>query len=141
MCSSETPQTLTAGCLEIRWMLLRLYMCLSKISMGEPVTHTRTVIAHFWKGLSVLCPGTRKTNRIICYNLIESYAHLTEWDDLSTLRELELQQVAPRLLELLRRQGLATLTRFQSRAVNQRIMRRISQLLVTYDYDEAYLVA
>jgi len=60
---------------------------------------------------------------------------------LSTLRELELQQVAPRLLELLRRQGLATLTRFQSRAVNQRIMRRISQLLVTYDYDEAYLVA
>jgi len=53
-------------------------MCLSKISMGEPVTHTRTVIAHFWKGLSVLCPGTRKTNRIICYNLIVSYAHLKD---------------------------------------------------------------
>ncbi|MFX1483245.1 MAG: hypothetical protein ACFFCP_08650, partial [Promethearchaeota archaeon] len=59
---------------------------------------------------------------------------------MSTLRELELQQVAPRLLELLRRQGLATLSKFQSLAVNQRIMRGKSQLLVTYDYDEAYLV-
>jgi len=59
---------------------------------------------------------------------------------LSTLRELELQQVAPRLLELLRRQGLATLTRFQSASVQQGIMRGSSQLLVTYDYDEAYMI-
>ena len=59
---------------------------------------------------------------------------------MSTLRELELQQVAPRLLELLRTQGLATLTKFQSLAVDQRIMRGNSQLLVTYDYNEAYLV-
>jgi superfamily II helicase len=59
---------------------------------------------------------------------------------LSTLRELELQQVAPRLLELLRRQGLATLTRFQSASVQQGIMRGTSQLLVTHDYDEAYMI-
>ena len=59
---------------------------------------------------------------------------------MSTLRELELQQVAPRLLELLRRQGLATLTRFQSASVQQGIMRGSSQLLVTYDYDEAYMI-
>jgi len=59
---------------------------------------------------------------------------------LSTLRELELQQVAPRLLELLRQQGLATLTRFQSISVQQGIMRGNSQLLVTYDYDEAYMI-
>ncbi|MHA2151358.1 MAG: hypothetical protein ACXAAQ_05135 [Candidatus Thorarchaeota archaeon] len=59
---------------------------------------------------------------------------------MSTLRELELQQVAPRLLDLLRRQGLTTLSDFQSLAVDQRIMRGNSQLLVTYDYNEAYLV-
>ena len=59
---------------------------------------------------------------------------------MSTLKELELQQVAPRLLELLRRQGLATLTTFQSASVQQGIMRGNSQLLVTYDYDEAYLI-
>ncbi len=59
---------------------------------------------------------------------------------MSTLRELELQQVAPRLLELLRRQGLASLSDFQSLALDQRIMRGNSQLLVTYDYNEAYLV-
>ena len=59
---------------------------------------------------------------------------------MSTLKELERQQVAPRLLELLRRQGLATLTRFQSASVSQGIMRRTSQILVTYDYDEAYLI-
>jgi hypothetical protein len=59
---------------------------------------------------------------------------------MSTLRELELQQVAPRLLELLRRQGLATLTRFQSASVQQGIMRGNSQILVTYDYDEAYMI-
>ncbi|MGD9396346.1 MAG: hypothetical protein PVJ05_07950 [Candidatus Thorarchaeota archaeon] len=60
---------------------------------------------------------------------------------MSTLRELELQQVAPRLLELLRRQGLANLTRFQSASVQQGIMRGSSQLLMTYDYDEAYMIA
>ena len=60
---------------------------------------------------------------------------------MSTLKELELQQVAPRLLELLRRQGLATLTRFQSISVQKRIMRGTSQLLVTYDYDEAYMIS
>lgn len=60
---------------------------------------------------------------------------------MSTLRELELQQVVPRLLELLRREGLASLTKFQSIAVQQGIMRGNSQLLVTYDYGEAYLVA
>ncbi|MHA2160501.1 MAG: hypothetical protein ACXABE_16530, partial [Candidatus Thorarchaeota archaeon] len=59
---------------------------------------------------------------------------------MSTLRELELQQVAPRLLELLRRQGLASLSDFQSLALDHRIMRGNSQLLVTYDYNEAYLV-
>lgn len=60
---------------------------------------------------------------------------------MSTLRELELQQLAPRLLELLRRQGLATLTRFQSISVQKGIIRGKSQILVTYDYDEAYLIA
>jgi len=44
-------------------------------------------------------------------------------------------------LELLRREGLASLTKFQSIAVQQGIMRGNSQLLVTYDYGEAYLVA
>jgi hypothetical protein len=63
-----------------------------------------------------------------------------ERDLLSTLRELELQQVAPRLLELLRRQGLATLTRFQSISVDQGIMRGRSQILLTYDYNEAYMI-
>jgi hypothetical protein len=43
-------------------------------------------------------------------------------------------------LDLLRRQGLTTLSDFQSLAVDQRIMRGNSQLLVTYDYNEAYLV-
>ncbi|MFW9793688.1 MAG: hypothetical protein ACFFEE_05280 [Candidatus Thorarchaeota archaeon] len=60
---------------------------------------------------------------------------------MSTLRELELQQVVPRLLELLRRQGLASLTQFQSSAVQKGIVRGTSQLLVTYDYGEAYLIA
>ena len=60
---------------------------------------------------------------------------------MSTLRELALQQVAPRLLELLRQQGLATLTKFQSASVQQGIMRGTSQLLVTYDYDEGYMIA
>jgi superfamily II helicase len=64
-----------------------------------------------------------------------------EWVDLSTLRELELQRVAPRLLEILRRQGLASLTKFQKDAVESEIIRGTSQLLVTHDYDEAYVIA
>ncbi len=64
-----------------------------------------------------------------------------EWDDLSTLRELELQRVAPRLLEILRRQGLASLTKFQNDAIEGDIIRGASQLLVTHDYDEAYVIA
>ena len=64
-----------------------------------------------------------------------------EWVDLSTLRELELQRVAPRLLEILRRQGLASLTMFQKNAVDNDIIRGTSQLLVTHDYDEAYMIA
>ncbi|MFX0107117.1 MAG: DEAD/DEAH box helicase, partial [Candidatus Hodarchaeota archaeon] len=60
---------------------------------------------------------------------------------MSTLRELELAQVAPRLLELLRKQGVDTLTRFQADSVEQGITRGSSQILVTYDYDEAYQIA
>ncbi|MHA2212625.1 MAG: hypothetical protein ACW992_05645, partial [Candidatus Thorarchaeota archaeon] len=60
---------------------------------------------------------------------------------MSTLRELELEQTAPRLLEVLRRQGLASLTKFQADAVEQGIIRRANQLLVTVDYDEAYQIA
>ncbi|TFG27567.1 hypothetical protein EU528_12630 [Candidatus Thorarchaeota archaeon] len=59
---------------------------------------------------------------------------------MSTLRELELQQVAPRLMEVLRRQGLASLTKFQTEAVENGIVRGTSQLLITHDYDEAYLI-
>jgi hypothetical protein len=59
---------------------------------------------------------------------------------LSTLRELDLQQVAPSLLEVLRRQGLANLTKFQKDAVEKGIIRRVSQILVTHDYDEAYII-
>ena len=60
---------------------------------------------------------------------------------MSTLRELELQQVAPRLLEILRRQGLASLTKFQTEAVENGIARGVSQLLITHDYDEAYVIS
>ena len=60
---------------------------------------------------------------------------------MSTLRELELQQVAPRLLEILRRQGLASLTKFQTEAVENGIARGASQLLITHDYDEAYVIS
>jgi len=59
---------------------------------------------------------------------------------LSTLRELQLQRVAPRLLEILRRQGLASLTKFQNDAVEGGIARSESQLLITHDYDEAYVI-
>jgi hypothetical protein len=59
----------------------------------------------------------------------------------STLRELELAQVAPRLLELLRKQGVDRLTEFQSDSVNNGIMTDASQILATYDYDEAYQIA
>ena len=60
---------------------------------------------------------------------------------MSTLRELDLQQVAPNLLEVLRRQGLASLTKFQKDAVEMGVTRGVSQLLVTHDYDEAYTIA
>ncbi|MHA2021108.1 MAG: hypothetical protein ACW96N_05290 [Candidatus Thorarchaeota archaeon] len=60
---------------------------------------------------------------------------------MSTLRELELAQVAPRLLELLRKQGVDRLTEFQSDSVNNGIMQDASQILTTYDYDEAYQIA
>jgi hypothetical protein len=59
----------------------------------------------------------------------------------STLKELELEQVSPQLLEILRRQGLINLTGFQSSTLDAGIMRNTSQLLVTYDYDEAYQIA
>jgi hypothetical protein len=59
----------------------------------------------------------------------------------STLRELEFEQVSPQLLEILRRQGLVRLTGFQNSSLNAGIMRNTSQLLVTYDYDEAYQIA
>lgn len=57
---------------------------------------------------------------------------------MSTLRELELVQASPRLLEVLRRQGIASLTEFQRDAVEKGITRGRSQILVTYDYEEAY---
>ncbi|MGY5881249.1 MAG: hypothetical protein RTV31_13430 [Candidatus Thorarchaeota archaeon] len=60
---------------------------------------------------------------------------------MSTLRELQLQRIAPRLLEVLRRQGLASLTQFQSDAVENGIVRGESQLLITHDYDEAYVIS
>jgi hypothetical protein len=59
---------------------------------------------------------------------------------LNTLRELDLQQVAPSLLEILRRQGLVNLTGFQKDAVEKGITKRVSQILVTHDYDEAYTI-
>ncbi len=60
---------------------------------------------------------------------------------MSTLRELELAQVAPRLLELLRKQGVDRLTKFQIDSVKNGIMKDASQILTTYDYDEAYQIA
>jgi replicative superfamily II helicase len=59
----------------------------------------------------------------------------------STLRELELAQVAPRVLELLRKRGVDRLTEFQLESVNNGIMRDANQILATYDYDEAYQIA
>ena len=59
----------------------------------------------------------------------------------STLKELELEQISPQLLEILRRQGLGSLTGFQASTLNAGIMRNTSQVLVTYDYDEAYQIA
>ncbi|TFG06408.1 hypothetical protein EU522_01640, partial [Candidatus Thorarchaeota archaeon] len=60
---------------------------------------------------------------------------------MSTLKELEYAQVSPRLLEILRRQGLDRLTEFQANAVGADLMRGESQILVTYDYGEAYQIA
>ena len=59
---------------------------------------------------------------------------------MSTLRELDLKQVAPSLLDVLRRQGLANLSRFQKDAVERGITKKVSQILVTHDYDEAYTI-
>ncbi len=59
---------------------------------------------------------------------------------MSTLRELELVRISPRLLEILRREGLASLTDFQKTAVEEGITRNISQILITYDYEEAYQI-
>ncbi len=60
---------------------------------------------------------------------------------MSTLRELELVHASPRLLEILRREGVSSLTKFQADAVERGITRGISQLLLTRDYDEAYNIA
>ncbi len=60
---------------------------------------------------------------------------------LSTLRELELEQVSPRLLEVLRRMGLRELTGFQREALDNGIVQGRSQILLTHDYNEAYQIA
>jgi hypothetical protein len=60
---------------------------------------------------------------------------------LSTLRELEFAQISPRLLEILRREGWASLTDFQKASVREGLSIGDSQILVTYDYDEAYQIA
>ncbi|UCH05633.1 MAG: hypothetical protein JSW05_05565, partial [Candidatus Thorarchaeota archaeon] len=60
---------------------------------------------------------------------------------MSTLRQLELAQVAPRLLELLRREGFGSLTEFQAESVSVGAMRGVSHILVTYDYNEAFQIA
>ena len=60
---------------------------------------------------------------------------------MSTLRELELVHASPRLLEILRREGLASLTKFQAEAVERGITRGVSQILLTRDYNEAYDIA
>ncbi len=60
---------------------------------------------------------------------------------MSTLKELEMERISPRLLEVLRRQGLSYLTQFQQNAVEGRIMQGRSQILVTHDFDEAYQIA
>ncbi|MGY5861807.1 MAG: hypothetical protein RTU09_05490 [Candidatus Thorarchaeota archaeon] len=60
---------------------------------------------------------------------------------MSTLRELEIERVSPRLLEVLRREGRVSLTQFQSAAVDGGILRGESQILQTYDYEEAYQIA
>ncbi len=60
---------------------------------------------------------------------------------MSTLRELVMERISPQLLEVLRRQGFASLTDFQRDAISTGIMRGQSQILVTYDFDEAYQIA
>lgn len=59
---------------------------------------------------------------------------------MSTLRELEFERTSPQLLEVLRRQGLASLTGFQTEALEKGIMRGTSQILVTQDYGEGYQI-
>lgn len=60
---------------------------------------------------------------------------------MSTLKELEVQRVSQYLLEVLRRQGFASLTDFQLNAVNTGIIRGQNEILVSHDYDEAYQIA
>ena len=49
--------------------------------------------------------------------------------------------MAPRLLEVLRRQGLASLSRFQISALEEGITRKKNLILATHDYAEGYEIA
>ncbi|MBD3406011.1 MAG: hypothetical protein GF411_07805 [Candidatus Lokiarchaeota archaeon] len=60
---------------------------------------------------------------------------------MSALRELELEMRSPRLLEILRREGMDKLTDFQMNALQKGILRKQNQILVTYDYEEAYQIS
>ena len=59
-------------------------MCLRKIDIRGPVTHTlghyvgSSRCVYFWKSISVIRQVTHKTNRIIYYILISFNAHLME---------------------------------------------------------------
>jgi hypothetical protein len=66
---------------------------------------------------------------------------LTEWEPLSTLDDLELFQIVPPLLEVLRRQGVDRLSEFQMSAVRTGLTKGESQILVTHDFDEAFEIA
>lgn len=64
-----------------------------------------------------------------------------ERDLLITLDDLEVYQVVPPLLEILRRQGVNRLSEFQFSAVQAGLTRGESQILLTHDFDEAYEIA
>jgi hypothetical protein len=64
-----------------------------------------------------------------------------EWDPLTTLDDLELYQVIPPLLEVLRRQGVNRLSEFQFNAVQSGLIKGENQILLTHDFDEAYEIA
>ncbi|TFF91388.1 hypothetical protein EU545_04255 [Candidatus Thorarchaeota archaeon] len=59
---------------------------------------------------------------------------------MSTLRELELERISPHLLEILRREGYASLSEFQKSALDSGLMRDRSIILQTHDFDEAYKI-